>query len=136
MPFYSQRIVVLAGLLFALSTVHCQAIDLPPPHTVSSSDTQGWTEQDRQQWYHTSAGTQLLPYDWFVVLEDEPLKNSFARTGIIPDQTHPDRLPIGFTKTEGPNVPEPTVGLTCAFWAEGKCAMSARSSGAIWNRFM
>ena len=115
MPFYSQRIVVLAGLLFALSTVHCQAIDLPPPHTVGSSDTQGWTEQDRQQWYHTSAGTQLLPYDWFVVLEDEPLKNSFARTGIIPDQTHPDRLPIGFTKTEGPNVPEPTVGLTCAF---------------------
>ena len=98
MHFCPRRVVALAAVLFALSTVHCQAIDLPPPHTGSSADTQGWTEQDRQQWYHTSAGTQLLPYDWFVVLEDEPLKNNFARTGIIPDPTHPDKLPIGFAK--------------------------------------
>jgi hypothetical protein len=30
MPFYPRCIVLLAGLLFALSSVHCQAIDLPP----------------------------------------------------------------------------------------------------------
>jgi hypothetical protein len=61
MYFLPRRVLALVAILCALSTVHCQAIDLPPPHTDSSSDTQGWTEQDRQQWYHTSAGTQLLP---------------------------------------------------------------------------
>ncbi|MBI4000185.1 MAG: hypothetical protein HY348_00170 [Nitrospira defluvii] len=115
MPFDIQRILVLAGLLFAFTTVHCQAVDLTAPPMHNPSIVQGWTEQDRTQWYHTSAGTQLIPYDWFVALEDEPLKNSFARTGILADPAHPDRLPIGFSKTEGPNVSGPHVGLTCAF---------------------
>ena len=115
MPFDIQRVLAWAGLLCACSTVHCQAVDLPVSQARQLSPIQGWTEQDRQGWYHTSAGTQLIPYDWFIALEDEPLRNSFTRTGILVDPTHPDRLPIGFSKTEGPNVSEPQVGLTCAF---------------------
>ncbi len=110
-----QRILAGAGFLFVLSTVHCQAIDLPVSTQPNLSTVQGWTEQDRTQWYHQSAGTQLIPYDWFVALEDEPLKNSFTRTGILADPANQDRLPIGFSKTEGPSVSEPQVGLTCAF---------------------
>lgn len=115
MPFNIQRVLAFAGLLFALSTVHCQAVDLTVSQEQNPSGVQGWTEQDRQQWYHTSAGTQLIPYDWFVALEDEPLKNSFARTGILADPTHPDKLPIGLSKTEGLNVSGAQVGMTCAF---------------------
>lgn len=115
MLFHIQRVLACAGLLCALTTVHCQAVDLPVSQEQNPPKVQGWTEHDRQQWYHMSAGTQLIPYDWFVVLEDEPLKNTFARTGILADPAHPDRLPIGFSKTEGPNVSEPHVGLTCAF---------------------
>lgn len=115
MSFFVQRILALAALLFTVSTVHCQAVDLPPPQEQRPSAVQGWTEQDRQQWYHTSAGTQLIPYDWFVALEDEPLKNSFARTGILADPDHPDKLPVGLAKTEGSNVPVSQIGLTCAF---------------------
>ncbi len=110
-----QRVLACVGLLCGLSTVHCQAVELPVSRQQSQSVIQGWTEEDRTQWYHTSAGTQLIPYDWFLALETEPLKNSFARTGILADPAHPDRLPIGFSKTEGPNVSEPQVGLTCAF---------------------
>ena len=115
MPFDIQRVLALAVLLCAWSTVHCQAVDLPVLQDPKPPLIQGWTEQDRQEWYHTSAGTQLIPYDWFIVLENEPLKNSFARTGILADPAHPDKLPIGFSKTEGSNVLEPQVGLTCAF---------------------
>ena len=115
MSFHIHRVLALAGLLFALSTVHCQAVDLTPLKEPPPATVQGWTEQDRQQWYHTSAGTQLIPYDWFVALEDEPLKNSFARTGILANPTHPDKLPLGLAKTDGQNVPVPQVGLTCAF---------------------
>jgi hypothetical protein len=115
MRFYVHRVLTLAGLLFTLSAVHCRAVDLPPRQEQRPSTLQGWTEQDRQQWYHTSAGTQLMPYDWFVALEDEPLKNSFSRTGILVDPDHPDKLPIGLAKTEGPNIAVPQVGFTCAF---------------------
>ncbi|MGB3396921.1 MAG: hypothetical protein WBB60_10760, partial [Nitrospira sp.] len=116
MPFYPRRIAVLAGLLFALSTVHCQAIDLPSSQHVGASDIQGWPEQERQRWYHTSAGTQLIPYDWFVALiEDESILDDFATTGILRDPSHPDKLPVGFAKVEGGPSSPAMVGFTCAF---------------------
>ncbi len=34
-----------------------------------------------------------------------PLKNSFARTGILADPAHPDELPIGFARTSGRRSP-------------------------------
>jgi hypothetical protein len=112
---YVQRVLAFAGLLCAFSTVHCQAVDLPVSKEQKLPNDQGWTEQDRQQWYHTSVGTQLIPYDWFVALEDEPLKNSFVRTGILADPDHPHKLPIGVSKTDGQNASPPRVGFTCAF---------------------
>ncbi|MCS6318295.1 MAG: hypothetical protein H8K05_11105 [Nitrospira sp.] len=116
MPFYPRRIAVLAWLLFALSTVHCQAIDLPPSQHVDISNVHEWPEQERQQWYHTSAGTQLIPYDWFVsLIEDESLLDTFAATGILRDPSHPDKLPVGFSKAEGGPSSPAMVGFTCAF---------------------
>ena len=115
MLFDIQRILALAVLLLRLldrplpgGRPACFAGSTAFPHS-------GLDGARPAGWYHTSAGTQLIPYDWFIALEDRPLRNSFTRTGILVDPTHPDRLPIGFSKTEGPNVSEPQVGLTCAF---------------------
>ena len=116
MHFCPRRVVALAAVLFALSTLHCQAIDLPPSQNVNASVVQGWPEQERQQWYHTSAGTQLIPYDWFVALiEDESLLKTFAATGILQDQAHPDKLPVGFARVDRGASSPAMVGFTCAF---------------------
>ncbi|MBA3752959.1 MAG: hypothetical protein H0X01_02175 [Nitrospira sp.] len=72
MSLHIQGVLACTAIVLTLSTVHCQAVDLTPSKEPNSSVVQGWSEQDRGQWYHTSAGTQLIPYDWFLALEDEP----------------------------------------------------------------
>ena len=84
---------------------------------------QGWTEEMRQTYYHAPQGTKLLPYAWFLALEQATTPQPFLaddhiRTfGIIPDQNelkNPDRLPVGFAKTFDPILQETWVGFTCA----------------------
>ena len=78
---------------------------------------QGWSDQDRQEFYHTSIGTQFIPYDWFLALRDyslidatgKPLKDygsllkdTAPHYGLIaetPRALNPDGLPVGMTKT-------------------------------------
>jgi len=84
-----------------------------------------WTDAERQWYYHTSQGSQVMPYDWFLALEQPTNKQLFmsneyiTKMRIIPDPngiSNPDLLPIGFAKDD----PDPitgvqNVGLTCAF---------------------
>lgn len=111
-----RRSLTLAGLLIALLPVHCRALDPAPSHNAGTADIQGWPEQERQQWYHTSAGTLLIPYDWFVTLiEEKALLEKFAATGILHNQVNPDNLPVGFARADlGPLSPA-MVGFNCAF---------------------
>ncbi len=113
----TSRLIALIALLHVSTTANCTSIDPPTAQVQPPGDVQGWTDQDRQEWYHTSAGTWLIPYDWFVALQDEPLTARFTATGILADPTHPDRLPVGIAKTESPNLPTPVpfLGLNCAF---------------------
>ncbi len=113
MPTRLHRALILTALLVTLTPLHCRAID-PPPNPVQVLN-QGLSDQELQQWYHLSAGTQLIPYDWLIALRDDALLNAFAVTGSITDSGHPDKLPIGFAKTEGPNVSVPQAGFTCSF---------------------
>jgi hypothetical protein len=94
---------------------------------------QGWTTAERQEFYHTGQGTRLLPYQWFMALEQpclklaacEPFaaKSYLGRFGFIEGQPdpkfNPDGLPVGFARQENfydPITREtyPVVGLTCA----------------------
>jgi hypothetical protein len=94
---------------------------------------QGWTADERQQFYHTAQGTRLLPYEWFMALEQPCLKLSscgpfaaktyLGRFGFLespPDpKLNPDGLPIGFARHQNfydPMIKQtyPVVGLTCA----------------------
>ena len=64
---------------------------------------------ERAQYYHLTSGTQLIPYSWFMALEQAGSQDWFKadahmqRLHLIPDEAHPlhnpDHLPIGFSKT-------------------------------------
>lgn len=84
-----------------------------------------WTEAERQRYYHLSQGSEIMPYDWFVALEqgnnDRPFiaDDNMTRFRLIPDPntiSNPDRLPIGFAKDErgDPVTGIVNVGLSCA----------------------
>lgn len=62
------RSLALTALLLTLSPLHCRAIDPSPNQISAESLNQSLSDQDLQQWYHLSAGTQLIPYDWLVAL--------------------------------------------------------------------
>ena len=93
---------------------------------------QNWTEDQRRRYYHTAQGSELLPYAWFLALEQPrfaiksapPFRENLYMEGFgfIPDSAsaqNPDALPVGFVRddrfkdpyTEQKNV---VLGITCA----------------------
>ena len=91
---------------------------------------QKWSEADKRGFYHTSEGSQLLPYRWFMALEQPEFNASnqlfrdsdylaslgFLRNPLLGGGL--DGLPIGFAKSavsDHPgNMKQPYIGLTCA----------------------
>lgn len=78
---------------------------------------QNWTDEDREYFYFADQGSRLIPYDYFLHLEqadstalfrsDENMK----RVGLIPapkSDNNPDALPIGLTRNGN------QMGPTCA----------------------
>ena len=71
---------------------------------------QGWTQDQRLDFYNTSQGSQLIPYSWFMALEQSDTENLFRakenieQLGYIPQHRipgrNPDGLPIGFVKDD------------------------------------
>ena len=93
---------------------------------------QNWTEEQRNRYYHTAQGSELLPYAWFLALEqprftikgaplfkDDSYMQGF---GFIPDYTYeqnPHGLAVGFARDDrfvDPYTGQKSVvlGLTCA----------------------
>jgi len=93
---------------------------------------QNWTEDQRRRYYHTAQGSDLIPYAWFLALEQPRFtfkgaapfrENSYLEGfGFIPDGIsleNPDGLPVGFThddKFVDPYTGQKNVvlGITCA----------------------
>jgi mono/diheme cytochrome c family protein len=71
---------------------------------------QGWSDNERLDFYNTSQGSQLIPYSWFLALEqfdnDQRFRNNdnIIRLGYIPQDSiagvNPDGLPIGFVRDD------------------------------------
>jgi len=90
-----------------------------------------WKESERKEFYHIPQGTRIMPYDWFMsleqptaLLEEQPLLSDpeyLGRMGFILDKSKkdPEKLPIGFA-IDNDYVDSITdkktamVGLTCA----------------------
>jgi uncharacterized protein (DUF2235 family) len=93
---------------------------------------QNWTEDQRHRYYHLAQGSELLPYAWFLALEQPrftikgapPFKDDsyLQGFGFIPDSAsaqNPDGLPVGFARDDrfvDPYTGQKTVvlGITCA----------------------
>ncbi len=84
---------------------------------------QGWGTEERQAFYHTSQGSRVLPYRWFMALEQASL---LSRQPFLSDDTvrqyrlisdhnlthNPDGLPVGFVKDVSPD--GEFISVTCA----------------------
>ena len=100
----SAAVRVVMCLVGTAGPVHAQS-DVKPDYLC-----QGWSDEDRETFYFTSQGSQLLPYDWFLALEQATSEARFScrsnmeRLGFLyyPKELHHNRhgLPIGFVKDE------------------------------------
>ncbi len=141
---YMKRIaiglILIALLLVGGAYLYLQQsqfqVDVPeyqkPPEQLVRAE-QGWTDDQRLHFHHTSQGTRLVPYAWFMALEQPCLspfgcdlfadKTYLARFGFLASpadpKLNPDGLPVGFARQEDFYDPEtkktyPVVGLNCA----------------------
>jgi hypothetical protein len=91
-----------------------------PSHTVNLD--QGWSEEQQQRFWFTSQGSQMVPYDWFLALE-QPTSTDLIRSDAnldrlgylveTPSPANPDGLPVGFAKDLDPETGA-WMGFTCA----------------------
>src|SRR5581483_2890391 len=107
--------------------------NMPPYKAVDVQfGDQNWPANQREWFYHTTQGTELVPYKWFLALEQPKIKffgkapkfadtEYLARFGFLTDAAgpqNPDGLPVGFAKD---TVVDPesgetveVLGLSCA----------------------
>lgn len=84
---------------------------------------QGWEPKERQRYYATAQGSKMIPYDWFLALEQPDSQALLRETQHIEglrylsnparSEYNPDGLPVGFVKDEDPDGTS-WMGLTCA----------------------
>jgi hypothetical protein len=127
-------LVVLGGCAVAVPP------PVPPPAPPAASPDsvvlldQGWTPELIRAWYWRPQGSQLVPYDWFLALEqvdnDRPFRSDdlidrFRYLPSAPEPANPDGLPIGFTKGED-DKGRAWLGFTCAACHTGQIEAKGR----------
>jgi mono/diheme cytochrome c family protein len=96
---------------------------------------QGWSQQTRERASFTSFGSRLLPYDWFLGLEQaassEPFRSNanLGRLGFLasaPSAANPAGLPVGFARTRDERGVS-WIGLGCAACHTGQLRYRGRA---------
>ncbi len=125
--------VLWTNVSFVLLVAWCSVgfFQLGPVAAYAAADSviyldQGWSKEDRENYYQESQGSVVLSYDIFLNLEvaggqelfrSDVNSDRFGLTTQAPNpRTNPDGLPIGLSKTvvtQGPMKGE-HIGLTCA----------------------
>ena len=97
-----------------------QQVPDAPDRTVNLE--QGWSEAQQQMFWFTSQGSQVVPYDWFLALEQEKSEELIRSNANLdglrfmvekPSPANPDGLPVGFAKDMDPETGA-WMGFTCA----------------------
>jgi cytochrome c5 len=95
---------------------------------------QGWDHKTRQQLSFTSFGSRLVPYDWFLALEqansNDLLRdnNNLSALGFVTtsaDEYNPDGLPVGVVRDVDKQQGD-YVGLTCAACHTGQVSVAGK----------
>jgi hypothetical protein len=82
---------------------------------------QNWSPEESLRFYFTEQGSQIIPYDWFLALEQVDQAKPFRDNQNIlkyrylpqnPDTINPDGLPVGFVLGNG--LSRKWLGMTCA----------------------
>lgn len=121
----------LTSLSFAILAIICAT-------SGAADDTiyldQGLSADERQKYYYDPQGSSLMPYDWFLALE-QPFNNkpfnddAYIRSfGYLPNaknDSNPDGLPVGFAKSVRDG--KPLMGLTCAACHTGQFSYQGKS---------
>jgi len=120
--------------LAALLAIGCSKYKVSKPGAGTTSNEassptpgyldQGWNHETSMEWWYTSQGSRIIPYDWFRALEQagsEELFNSKANLEErlrfigqpVDPKWNPEGLPIGFTVDKAANGTR-YFGVTCA----------------------
>ena len=114
---------VLAVVSSAVVAKNLNSFELSKmPHDQVIFLEQGWDDEKRAVFYQTTQGSRMLPYDWFLNLEQAKGRQKLStasnmrKMGFLVDErsdANPDRLPVGFAR-DVDLVKGDSVGLTCA----------------------
>lgn len=107
-------------VIFCVTSLVFAGEKTTPPRGAVHYLEQGWSPEERQQFYYTTQGSQLIPYDWFLALERAGANERFAlganleRLRFIAQAPtagrNPDGLPIGLVVDDNPRtVNEPNI---------------------------
>lgn len=108
----------LTALLLAVTLSACQSRMDPPTTFYGALDDvgepgeqvvlwQNWDDEERQLFWFTEQGSQIIPYHWATALEqagnsdpffDDEHMNHLRYIPQVPTELNPDGLPIGFTR--------------------------------------
>ena len=108
--------VAVCALAIAL-LVSCAGMARAESGAAVTYADQGWSKDDRNEFYTTGQGSRLIPYEWFKALRRLDVDEAFAadqlqRYGYLPNDnpSNATGLPIGFVveKKSG------QLGMTCA----------------------
>ena len=116
------------GVLLATTALWSACSDAPgsssaKPVTSIVTLDQGWDPATRESFHFTTQGSEIVPYDWFLVLEQADGSRRFAADENMasyryiptpPSERNPDGLPIGFVKHVDAQTGTAYAGLTCA----------------------
>jgi hypothetical protein len=97
---------------------------VPPPgvEVVKTLD-QNWSDEESNWFYDSGQGSRLVPYDWFLALDQPGSEERFLATdhlhalGLIARTAtpgNPDSLPVGFVRDAPYDDGTPALGITCA----------------------
>jgi cytochrome c1 len=127
-------LIVIIIIIFAVGKTYQRWDDDPDRGAVALNDgafgenyskpiylDQGWSESDTMWFYNTTQGSGLLPYDFFLALEQADSKdllranNNMDKFRYLPQKQtffNPDGLPVGFVKET--YLGKDYMGYTCA----------------------
>ena len=119
------KFAAVIAILFAV-VGSCETARAAPPRDLDAAPNitevftlqQHWSDRDARRFYNLPQGSQLVPYGWFLHLEQpdstKPFRDAdhIRRLGYLPRTPgavgNPDGLPIGFTEDGA------YLGFTCA----------------------
>lgn len=110
-----------------------EVVVAPPKNVEPEVPRQGLTKAERDEFYHLSMGSELIPLAWLQALDsgtsDKPFLDNMERFGLILDPDNVDGLPIGLTAavSKDARFAGKMVGLNCAACHTGELIYKGKS---------